>query len=137
MKPVSIRIDLVGYSARSWPKIKIAVNNQSIFDGQVQERTSIRTMLEPDAANSIIIRHYDKNNDTVVDNKGNIINDRYCLLEAVWINQLCFDADYFSHNKIFYHCDDGEKIISNYFGKDGYFQLNFDYPLWQLWPSTQ
>ena len=128
---------MTGHQGNDWPTIKIGINDQIILDSKIVGTVTVEKTLDPSDQNVISICHYDKNNDTMIDVDGNILRDRYCLLDGIWINNICFDQDFFSDNDIPFVSEDGEKIITNYFGKNGTLEFRFEMPLWKLWLNTQ
>ena len=53
------------------------------------------------------------------------------------IDDVEFDLNFFSEHQLFFYTNSNEKIITNYFGKDGYFIFEFPYPLWKFWEVLQ
>jgi hypothetical protein len=137
MRTINIKISLTGHCGQEWPKIKVLFNNKLLFDGQIQGQMFIEKTLAVTDSNVIEIVHYDKLNDTQVNNDGKIISDRYCLFDGIWINNIMFDLNFFSEHNIMYCTDQNEKIVTNYFGANGTFKFKFLYPLWVFWESLQ
>lgn len=133
---MDIKIQLTGYRYQHWPCICVRVNGVDYFDAQVQGPTTIECSVEPLDLNCIEICMRNKNNDTQIDQRGNILADTYCLVESVCIDQLALDLNFFSRHNIFYHTADGNQV-TNYLGKDGVLKIEFSWPLWKFWANTQ
>lgn len=126
-------IDLTGYCGTDWPLINIKLNDQLLWSDRVDEHQALTFDVPLNQQNYLSIEHTEKNNDTICDHDGNIIRDRYCQLNFIKIDQLLFDIDFFSTYHYAYACNDGETLITNYFGKDGIFSFNFEWPAWRFW----
>jgi hypothetical protein len=136
-RTMMLSIGLDGHQGQAWPKIRISFNNTVLFDDVVIDSVIQDYYVGVNELNLLSIEHYDKCNDTVLDQNGNIIKDRYCELTFIKINQLTFDLNFFSNNNIPYCTNDGEKLITTYFGKNGCFNFEFPTPLWKFWYQTQ
>lgn len=137
MKDIDLKISVNGHKATSWPKVKIMFNDALLFDQEVCGNVTVEKTVRPLELNSISVIHYGKDNDTHVDQNGNITADRYCLLDGIWINNIYFGINFFSEHNISYRTKDGHNIITNYFGADGEFKFEFPYPLWKFWRTIQ
>lgn len=131
--PINITLDLEGRCGEAWPTIRVFSNNQLIYDDTVCGIQHISFDLEPQDLNEVVIQHHGKINDTKMDEQGNIIADRCCILHALRINNVPFDVNFFSEHQYHYETDDGERLITSYFGKNGAFSFKFEYPLWKFW----
>jgi hypothetical protein len=137
LKTIKISLNLVGNKGQDCPNIKIAINNQTKFDQPCIGNQQLKWDIPAEDHNTIVVTHYDKNNDTIVDSNGQIVSDRHCILTSIEINNLTFDLNFFSEHQLFFYTNSNEKIITNYFGKDGYFIFEFPYPLWKFWEVLQ
>lgn len=132
-----IKLDLQGHRATDWPWIEISINDQQMFNGQIVGHCPLEFEVDVMPKNILTISHYNKNDDVILDSNGTILKDRYCMLNSLSINDLTFDLNFFSRYKQYYHTNDGEQLITNYFGKDGKFEFVFDWPLWKFWYNLQ
>lgn len=132
-----VKIKLVGHCCQNFPLIKISVNHTCIWNQEVLARQIIDYEFFPKHSNLLEIEHYNKNNDTQIDSNGNILKDRYCLIEQITIDELSFNLDWFSQHNVYFIDSNGDKIITNYLGKDGVLTFKFDWPLWKFWKNSQ
>lgn len=135
MDSINLDIELHGFSGKDYPNIVVELNENKIFSNKVKNVVNIQKNITVTENNSLKIIHHDKNNDTIVDSKGSIIRDRYCLIKKISINNIIFDENFFSHNKYYYLTNDGEEILTNYLGIEGIFKFTFPYPLYKFWYS--
>jgi len=63
--------------------------------------------------------------DTQIDDQGNIINDMFIKLTNVTVDGLSCNTEYVYRTNL--HTDSGQVVQSNYWGFNGYVELNFDY----------
>lgn len=133
---MDIKIILDGHRYQHWPWIQICINGVEYFNTQVQELTTVEFRVEPKDLNCLEICMHSKNNDTQIDQQGNILADTHCLIRAICINSLVIDLNFFSQHNIFYRTKDSQQI-TNYLGKDGVLKLEFPWPLWKFWAKTQ
>lgn len=131
---MEVVVNITGFSGQDWPSSRILLNDQELFTGQIQGNKRIAAKI-PVGRNKLLIQHYNKNNDTRLDANGNIISDRHIILDSIEINGLIFDLNYFSEHRIPFKTDTGDDLITNYFGQDGVFTFEFEYPLWRWWNS--
>ena len=137
MGQLEVALTLEGFSGHQYPQIAIDINHQQVFDNLVVGRSHLSFNIQAQTNNQITITHYGKNNDTVIDLDGNILQDRHCILHLLKINQIEIDLNFLSHSNLYYLTDDNEHIITNYFGKNGSLTVEFEYPLWKFWHSVQ
>ena len=137
MGQINITLDLEGISGLDYPMVTVDINGQRMFDDRVigQQRMSFNVTALP--KNQITIGHYAKNNDTIIDSTGSIVQDRHCILHFLKIDQIKIDLNFLSCYNFYYLTDDNEQIITNYFGKNGSLTVDFEYPLWKFWYSLQ
>jgi putative lipoic acid-binding regulatory protein len=64
--------------------------------------------------------------DTQIDDQGNILKDMCIKLTNITVDGLSCSPEYVYHH-ITLHTDSGQVVQSNYWGFNGYVELNFDY----------
>lgn len=133
VKQIALEIGLVGHYATNWPTIRVDFNTQCLIDQRVVNKLIINQTVTVNDNNQLIITHYNKQNDTIIDEHGNIVADRYCELQYIKLNGLYFDINFFSTHNHYYQTVDGEKLITTYLGKPGKFIFYFPSPLWKFW----
>jgi hypothetical protein len=135
---MNIEISLTGNNLNGWPLVRIALNNKQLYDGEVIDQCVIIHLEDkPQESNTLTIEHYGKNNDTEIDNNGNIIADRYFNIDSVKIDNLQLDEIFFSEYNVVFKTEHGQEKIGTYIGENGILTLNFAYPLWKLWGNMQ
>lgn len=133
LETVIVSLALHGHESVGWPLLTVKFNQEILHDGPVVDRMLIRHTLPVLKHNSLVIEHHSKNADSVTyDHAGHMI-DRWCQIEYIGINDLRFDVNFFSYHQIWYEADDGEKLLTDYLGKNGRLTLDFEFPLWRFW----
>jgi hypothetical protein len=135
---MNIEISLNGHNLNGWPSVRVALNDNVIFDGEaVNECVILHTDNNPSNNNKLTIEHYGKNGDTLLDDRGNIIADRYFNIDSIKIDDLVLDDVFFSEYRVIFKTEHGQEKIGTYIGENGILTLNFAYPLWKLWGDMQ
>lgn len=70
-------------------------------------------------------------NDTLVDDRGNIVGDMYIKLNKVFIDGIPSSIDYV--HKLVIHTDNGNTVTTNYWGFNGTIKLNLLYKNVMFW----
>jgi len=84
---LSLRV--TGFPVRDrWPKIKVAVNRQILWDSEIQGTAEFREHLriQDPTAEIVITYHGKRPDDTLVDDQGNILQNQHLNIDALCIN---------------------------------------------------
>lgn len=131
---MQIEVALTGNKGAAWPTVRLSVNDCVIFDDELVGENNFSFECDArESNNRVVIEHYNKNNDTVVDAQGNITADKHFIINYIKVDNKTFDLDFFADNNIPFEADSNEQIITSYIGLDGKFVFAFEYPLWKFW----
>lgn len=138
---MKITLELYGHYSNSGPVCLIQVNDQTLYNGTLEQGTNVMEFnIQSLDLNTLRIHHLSKSNeDTVVDNDGNIIADKAIELKSLCIEQIKI-LDTVLYNKPYYvqwpdnleqdFLNRGETVpqyIKNtlFFGFNGYYEFDF------------
>jgi len=138
MTNIKFEFGLFGEHLNGWPLIKILLNNSEIWNGKIQNQQviDVNGIVDENSSNTLIVRHFGKDmeKDTVIDDNGNVKNDKHVILYYLKISKLKLTIDDFSYyNFAFVDDINKESNITNYFGVNGELAIKFEYPLWKFW----
>lgn len=127
----SIKIKLFGKFCNNWPLVKITLNDNIIFDGEIIKEKEIEIVENFHIDNTLSITHYGKSFgqagiwDLTLDPEGKIVKDRAVEFRDISINEVSLKK-YISHTPFVsdqvYHTD--------YFGHNGVWSLKFESPIY-------
>ena len=127
------KITLLGTYCNEWPLCKITVNNQVIYDGQIQDTQTIEFQHQLEHRNFLKITHYGKwfgpgRYDTSrPDPNGPIVADRALRLQSLIID----DVELVQYAaQIPFMTDHGETWYTHHFGHNGTWELEFAAPVY-------
>lgn len=132
---MKVKIVLEPTHSKQWPKLKLTVRDNVIFDGFCEPNNgkffSWKIYLEDSnlqKQNSIVIEHYDKQgSDTVCDNEGNVISDRAIILKSIEFDDMSVPEVLLYNQKFYPDWPDQPEYTRNdlYFGYNGKYIFNF------------
>ena len=88
-----VEIILEPKRSTQWPKVKIAINDETIFDGFCEPNNKkyfkiSKQISSPYDRNSLKITHYDKDGrQTILDENGDTVSDRAVILKSISIDK--------------------------------------------------
>ncbi len=130
---INLAISLEGHRSNGWPLIQVEFNDQILWNQPVMGSKQLDySNIDARENNRLIIKHHGKKDDSCVAGQ-----DRWCDLNWFSINDNRFDINFLSTHKIMYLCDDGEKLVTSYLGKNGRLIFDFPWPLWHFWYQCQ
>lgn len=133
MKSVCIIIEVEGTWCNQWPKLKLSVNDNIYFDGEVAGSKTLHVQTALLDTNTLIIQHYDKSFgengqwDTKAVN-GQITHDRAIKLKSVFFDDV--DISKYVANHFHFVTDQGEQLQTDYFGFNGRIEIMFKAPVY-------
>lgn len=113
------------------PKLCISVNSKELYKGFVSSDIDLNT--DVDGIVNLKIVHFDKNNNTDVEVQNNVVvADKNCELEEILVDG--YNLEELKWRSVYVTEDDEVLDGCLFFGKNGYFQLNFESPVlrWML-----
>jgi|TARA_B100001094_G_C17955407_1_gene682726 hypothetical protein len=134
---MKIKIQFTVQNYNNGPCIRVATNDEVLYDQQLGQKGDITLELDADfkLPNKLIVEHYGKNmkRDTKINSDGKILDDK-----GVSINNISFDD--VSLNYEIYHLpfikDSGETLLNNnYLGFNGKFIVDVDSENIYQWQS--
>ena len=140
---MKVKIVLEPTHSKQWPKLKLTVRDNVIFDGFCEPNNgkffSWKIYLEDSnlqKQNSIVIEHYDKQgSDTECDQEGNVVSDRAIILKSIEFDDLTVPEVLLYNQKFYPDWPDQPKFITNdlYFGYNGKYIYEFGNDSWKLY----
>ena len=140
---MKVKIVLEPTHSKQWPKLKLTVRDNVIFDGFCEPNNgkffSWTIYLEDSnlqKQNSIVIEHYDKQgSDTECDQEGNVVSDRAIILKSIEFDDLTVPEVLLYNQKFYPDWPDQPKFITNdlYFGYNGKYIYEFGNDSWKLY----
>lgn len=125
------------------PKIEITINNKILFSGSLQEGIHRITLdnVALDDTNAIELRFSNKlPGDTLVDNQGNIVKDKFVEIKKFSINGLDLrqDQEFFFGQLQYWEADTPTRVRPGFWLNHSHLRLQFDKPfdLWYARKST-
>ncbi len=137
MDQINLRFELQGHKLSDWPSIRISFNGDEIWKDKVQDSISLEFLCNVSDKNVIEIEHFDKNDDVLIDDAGNLLDDRHCLVKWIVVNGIAMDLNFLSEYQFEFENLQGKRFITNYLGENGVLRIPFEYPLWKFWNSLQ
>ena len=129
METVQISFDVETSDSECPLGIQVWLNDSLLLDNpHVQEKIAFaHDMSDDDGENQLRIVISGKTADhTQIDDQGNILKDMCIKLINITVDGLSCSPEYVYHH-INLHTDLGQVVQSNYWGFNGYVELNFDY----------
>lgn len=89
---MKLKLELFGSNCNEYPSLLVLHNNHKVYSANIIENCTVEIDLEPSDSNFITLVGINKSNgkngksDTVVDVDGNILQDKYLL-----VNDICLD----------------------------------------------
>lgn len=135
-----LKIKFNANSCKGDPGLCVKINGEIKFKEIVKagpNEITIPFVYDYDNENQLEMSMFNKNkNDTVVDNEGNIIEDKSIILEAVELDGVNFVDFPDWYNKNIIYTVDGQTVNPMYgFWSNSSLQINFPAPFWRYFQS--
>jgi hypothetical protein len=119
----------------AWPKLEISVNSEILWSDFIVGNQTVTVDFEKKPTNILKIEYLNKRNgpgvyDTQVDQDGNILQDQYCILKNIYVDQAKFS---FLINELVYHQLSGDVLskINGWMPQRGYYLIEFPYDVYK------
>lgn len=133
---LSIEVELEASVVNELPRISVEWNNRNLVNSDLEQGVhKFQFELTPEARNNFSIEFSNKQpNDTIVDQQGNIVKDKFVLIKSFVVNgvDLVQDHDFF-YNKLKYQINNVEsKVSAGFWFNHSKLSLEFPAPF-RLW----
>jgi hypothetical protein len=114
---MKLKLELFGSKCNDYPSLSVLHNKLTVYSGNVVENFTVEIDLDPADSNLITLVGINKSDgkngkwDTVVDADGNILQDKYLLVNDIclddismgreWIKKLHFESSNHNDNTVF------------------------------------
>jgi hypothetical protein len=132
--PVTISLTFRASFCNHWPELQIVANNQTVWQGYVEEHNKITVEFERLPTNKVCVRYLNKRNgpdawDTKMDQQGNIVEDQHCVLEQILIDGA--NCGWLIAQTAYCYNDGTSKMTYGFMDLQGYMEFEFSEDVYQ------